>query len=139
MSTPIEDKGQTPPPAAGFRSSELPPLVIDKPPHVLIAGGGLAGLFLGILLERAGIPYEIFERTAEIKPLGNCTLTTFKAGAECVDTNSRCFITKARLLSSLLTYSFFARAPFSSYRSRYLPGKERAAPLSTIINSTVVL
>ncbi|KAF9120293.1 hypothetical protein BGX30_003255, partial [Mortierella sp. GBA39] len=28
------------------------------------------GLFLGNLLEKAGIPYEIFERTAEIKPLG---------------------------------------------------------------------
>jgi hypothetical protein len=40
------------------------------PPRVLIAGGGLGGLFLGILLEKAGIPYEIFERSAEIKPLG---------------------------------------------------------------------
>ncbi|KAF9114753.1 hypothetical protein BGX30_006492, partial [Mortierella sp. GBA39] len=41
------------------------------PPRVLIAGAGLAGLFLGILLEKAGIPYEIFERTSEIKPLGS--------------------------------------------------------------------
>lgn len=41
-----------------------------QPPHVLISGAGLAGLFLGILLERAGIPYEIYERAAEIKPLG---------------------------------------------------------------------
>lgn len=42
----------------------------DQPPHVLISGAGLAGLFLGILLERAGIPYDIYERAAEIKPLG---------------------------------------------------------------------
>ncbi|KAF9900791.1 hypothetical protein EC991_006894 [Linnemannia zychae] len=70
MSAPVEDTAQTPLPTAGFKGSELPPLVTDKPPRVLIAGAGLAGLFLGILLERAGIPYEIFERTAEIKPLG---------------------------------------------------------------------
>ncbi|KAF9900784.1 hypothetical protein EC991_006887 [Linnemannia zychae] len=42
----------------------------DKPPHVLISGAGLAGLFLGSFLEEAGIPYDIYERSAEIKPLG---------------------------------------------------------------------
>jgi 2-polyprenyl-6-methoxyphenol hydroxylase-like FAD-dependent oxidoreductase len=42
----------------------------DKPPLVLIAGAGLGGLFLGILLERANIPYEIFERSKEMRPLG---------------------------------------------------------------------
>ncbi|KAF9900790.1 hypothetical protein EC991_006893 [Linnemannia zychae] len=40
-------------------------------PHVLIAGAGLAGLFLGVLLDKAGITYEIFECSAEIKPLGS--------------------------------------------------------------------
>ncbi|KAF9899260.1 hypothetical protein EC991_009219 [Linnemannia zychae] len=54
----------------GFKGSDLPPHVTNDPPRVLIAGAGLAGLFLGILLEKAGIPYEIFERAAEIKPLG---------------------------------------------------------------------
>lgn len=44
---------------------------IHKPPHVLISGAGLAGLFLGILLERAGIPFDIYERAEEVKPLGN--------------------------------------------------------------------
>lgn len=43
----------------------------DEPPRVLIAGAGLGGLFLGILLERAGIPYEIFERSTEMRPLGS--------------------------------------------------------------------
>jgi NADPH-dependent 2,4-dienoyl-CoA reductase/sulfur reductase-like enzyme len=57
-------------PSGGFKGSDLPPLVTDEPPKVLIAGAGLAGLVLGIYLEEAGIPYEIFERTAEIKPLG---------------------------------------------------------------------
>ncbi|KAF9118014.1 hypothetical protein BGW39_001571 [Mortierella sp. 14UC] len=42
----------------------------DKAPHVLVSGAGLAGLFLGILLEKAGIPYTIYERAAEIKPIG---------------------------------------------------------------------
>ncbi|KAK5827747.1 hypothetical protein F5H01DRAFT_362205 [Linnemannia elongata] len=51
-------------------SSTMPAVTLDKSPHVLIAGAGLAGLFLGILLERAGISYEIFERSAEPRPLG---------------------------------------------------------------------
>ncbi|KAK5827766.1 hypothetical protein F5H01DRAFT_409512 [Linnemannia elongata] len=51
-------------------SSPVPPAIPNKAPHVLIAGAGLAGLFLGILLERAGIPYEIFERSAAPRPLG---------------------------------------------------------------------
>lgn len=39
-------------------------------PHVLIAGAGLGGLILAIVLEKAKISYDIFERTAEIRPLG---------------------------------------------------------------------
>lgn len=74
MSLPAESKTDRPPvPIGGYRGSDLPPLVTDKPPKVLIAGAGLGGLFLGILLERAEIPYEIFERSAEIRPLGKDT------------------------------------------------------------------
>ncbi|KAF8920059.1 hypothetical protein BGZ52_012178, partial [Haplosporangium bisporale] len=40
-----------------------------KKPKVLIVGAGLGGITLGILLERAGIPYEIYERAAQVKPL----------------------------------------------------------------------
>ncbi|KAG0376747.1 hypothetical protein BGX24_007293 [Mortierella sp. AD032] len=47
-----------------------PPLSDGKNPHVMIVGAGLAGLFLAILLEKAGIPYQIFERVKEIQPLG---------------------------------------------------------------------
>jgi len=75
MSTISDDNANAPLPST-FKGSDLPPLVADKPPRVLIAGAGVAGLFLGILLEKAGIPYEIFERSAEIKPLGNCFLLT---------------------------------------------------------------
>ena len=67
----MSDNTETNPiPTGAFKGSDLPPLVTDGPPRVLIAGAGLAGLFLGILLEKAGIPYEIFERYSEIKPLG---------------------------------------------------------------------
>ncbi|KAG0277221.1 hypothetical protein BGZ95_006293 [Linnemannia exigua] len=45
----------------------------DKP-TVLIVGAGLGGLMLGALLEKANIPYAIFERTAEVKPLGSALM-----------------------------------------------------------------
>ncbi|KAF9435244.1 hypothetical protein BGZ76_006659 [Entomortierella beljakovae] len=37
---------------------------------VLISGGGIAGLVLATLLERAGINYEVYERATTIRPLG---------------------------------------------------------------------
>ncbi|KAF9180417.1 hypothetical protein BGZ50_006245 [Haplosporangium sp. Z 11] len=38
---------------------------------VLICGGGIAGLTLAVLLERAGIDYEVFERAKQVRPLGS--------------------------------------------------------------------
>ncbi|KAG0210504.1 hypothetical protein BGX33_004857 [Mortierella sp. NVP41] len=43
----------------------------QEKPTVLIVGAGLGGLMLGVLLERIGVPYTIFERTATIKTLGS--------------------------------------------------------------------
>ena len=37
---------------------------------VLIAGGGIAGLTLGLTLKQLGIPFQIFESVRELKPLG---------------------------------------------------------------------
>ncbi|KAI1308948.1 hypothetical protein EDD11_004157 [Mortierella claussenii] len=45
-------------------------LIEPHKPLVMIVGGGLGGMFLGILLERAHIPFHIFERASAIKPLG---------------------------------------------------------------------
>jgi 2-polyprenyl-6-methoxyphenol hydroxylase-like FAD-dependent oxidoreductase len=42
-----------------------------KEPKVLIVGAGIAGLFMAVLLERAGIEYEIFERSAQVRPAGS--------------------------------------------------------------------
>ncbi|KAF9189609.1 hypothetical protein BGZ51_009428 [Haplosporangium sp. Z 767] len=42
-----------------------------KPPHVMIVGAGLGGLMLAILLERMGISYLVFERSAAVRPLGS--------------------------------------------------------------------
>ncbi|KAI7826867.1 hypothetical protein BC939DRAFT_475558 [Gamsiella multidivaricata] len=44
-------------------------------PKVLIIGAGIGGLLLAILLWRAGIDYEIFERAAEFKSLGSAMVT----------------------------------------------------------------
>ncbi len=37
---------------------------------VLIAGAGIAGLTLGLSLQRAGIPFRLFEAVEELRPLG---------------------------------------------------------------------
>lgn len=39
-------------------------------PKVLIVGAGIGGLMLGNILEKGGIPYHIYERNKEVKPLG---------------------------------------------------------------------
>ena len=39
-------------------------------PKVLIIGAGLGGLMLGILLDKIDVPYHIYERAFEVKPLG---------------------------------------------------------------------
>ena len=37
---------------------------------ILIAGAGIAGLSLGLTLHQLGLPFRIFERVSEIRPLG---------------------------------------------------------------------
>ncbi|KAK3840349.1 MAG: hypothetical protein JOS17DRAFT_769871 [Linnemannia elongata] len=50
--------------------SQSPPLNDGKNPNVMIVGAGLAGLLFAILLDKAGIHYQIYERAKEVKPLG---------------------------------------------------------------------
>ncbi|KAG0042624.1 hypothetical protein BGZ83_000244 [Gryganskiella cystojenkinii] len=49
----------------------LPPKSPGARPEVIIVGAGLGGLALGLLLERAGVPYKILERASVVKPLGS--------------------------------------------------------------------
>ncbi|KAG0354422.1 hypothetical protein BC939DRAFT_493329 [Gamsiella multidivaricata] len=41
-----------------------------KVPHVMIVGAGVSGLLFAILLKRANIPFDIYERAQTVKPLG---------------------------------------------------------------------
>jgi cation diffusion facilitator CzcD-associated flavoprotein CzcO len=45
-------------------------MTAEDKPNVLIVGAGIGGLLLGALLEKAQVPYTIFERTSSVKPLG---------------------------------------------------------------------
>ncbi|KAF9901715.1 hypothetical protein BX616_002173 [Lobosporangium transversale] len=67
----VKDEYSPEPIFKSFKSSELPPQISNSPPHVIISGGGLAGLFLANILEKANIPYQIFERAKEVVPLGS--------------------------------------------------------------------
>ncbi|KAG0204211.1 hypothetical protein BGX33_008653 [Mortierella sp. NVP41] len=56
-------------PAVTFKHDRS--IMYAKRPKVLIVGAGMGGLTLGMLLQKANIPYEIYERAAEVKPLGS--------------------------------------------------------------------
>ncbi|KAF9584684.1 hypothetical protein BGW38_005581 [Lunasporangiospora selenospora] len=51
------------------------PSMPPSSPRVMIVGAGIGGLFLAILLQRAGIDFEIFERASTVKPLGSAMVT----------------------------------------------------------------
>ncbi|KAI1288694.1 hypothetical protein EDD11_009705 [Mortierella claussenii] len=42
-----------------------------RKPKVLISGAGVGGLTLAILLEKAGVSYEVYERMQKVKPIGS--------------------------------------------------------------------
>jgi len=44
-------------------------------PKILIVGAGLAGLTLGMILQKSDIPYEIFESAPTIRPVGKTAHT----------------------------------------------------------------
>lgn len=51
----------------------------DDRPKVLIAGAGIGGLTLALLLKKAGVRFQILERATEIKPLGKVTMKSISA------------------------------------------------------------
>ncbi|KAF9584215.1 hypothetical protein BGW38_007208 [Lunasporangiospora selenospora] len=70
---------------------------LPTPPNVLIVGAGLAGLMLGLLLEKAQIPYTILERARAIKPLGSVMS---------LNVNILPALQQAQLMDDLLKISF---------------------------------
>ncbi|KAF9127872.1 hypothetical protein BGW39_005508 [Mortierella sp. 14UC] len=55
-------------------------------PRILIVGAGIGGATLGMLLTKAGVPFDIYERTSSVKPLGSALFfnaTTAKLFKQC--------------------------------------------------------
>ncbi|KAG0082793.1 hypothetical protein BGZ92_011391, partial [Podila epicladia] len=60
-------------------AKQRPPLTLEElanmeKPKVLIVGAGIGGLTLGLLLKKGGVPFEIYERAKEVRPLGSAML-----------------------------------------------------------------
>lgn len=55
-------------PAVTFKHDRS--IMYAKRPKVLIVGAGLGGLTLGMLLHKANIPFDIYDKAPEVKPLG---------------------------------------------------------------------
>ncbi|KAK3822705.1 MAG: hypothetical protein J3Q66DRAFT_424105 [Benniella sp.] len=51
--------------------ADHPQIIPPEKLKVLIVGAGLGGIMLAILLEKAGVPYQVYDRMTEIKPLGS--------------------------------------------------------------------
>ncbi|KAG0280762.1 hypothetical protein BGZ95_008788 [Linnemannia exigua] len=76
--------------------------------YILIIGAGLAGIHLAILLAKAGIPYQIFERAKEIKPLW--AVMSLNAGILPV-------LEQLRIYEELLHISLLVTGEFKIYNS----------------------
>lgn len=61
-------------------------------PRVIIVGGGLGGLLLAVILEQVGIPYTVFERSSEMKPLGKTASSYIEFFSHVPSTNSEIFL-----------------------------------------------
>ncbi|KAG0284017.1 hypothetical protein BGZ96_011620 [Linnemannia gamsii] len=87
-------------PAVTFKHDRS--VMFAKRPKVLITGAGLGGLTLGMLLHKANIPFDIYERATEVKPLGsamyfNCTTANFFKQCGIYDE----FVALGKLVSSI--------------------------------------
>jgi NADPH-dependent 2,4-dienoyl-CoA reductase/sulfur reductase-like enzyme len=61
LQTTINMTGMSLPPRPAFR--------------VVIVGAGIAGLMMGILLDKIGVSYTILERASKVRPLGKCQIS----------------------------------------------------------------
>ncbi|KAF9911350.1 hypothetical protein EC991_003915 [Linnemannia zychae] len=70
MSSAPSTRSSTPSTTRSTAPSTVRSIGPRPPTRVIIVGAGIGGLLLGILLQRMGATYQIFERAPKVKPLG---------------------------------------------------------------------
>lgn len=102
-------------------------------PRVIVVGAGIGGLMMGLLLGKAGITYQIFERSSNVKALGKRRKKLFFSLFHTTDFFTSLYLTNSRPMATCLSLSLLLPMIVSSPMMTY---KKQGALMS--INANIL-